>query len=81
MNQYGVTREKAVEMIQKMIEDAWKDSNQAFLKPTAVPAAILNVVLNNSRVMDVLYKDCDSFTNPRMMKHLVDLVLLQPFSM
>lgn len=62
-----------------MISDGWKDTNQELLKPTAVPVSILNPILNNSRVMDVLYKDCDGLTNSDVIKHFVDSVFLKPF--
>ncbi|KAG6655098.1 (-)-germacrene D synthase-like [Carya illinoinensis] len=62
IKQHNVTRHKVEEEFKKQIEDAWKDINNEFLKPTQVPKHFLERVLNLSRVMDVIYKDDDGYT-------------------
>ena len=47
----------------KEIENAWKDINKEFLRPTAVPKPLLNHVLNLSRAMDVFHKGEDGYTH------------------
>ncbi|KAG7980231.1 hypothetical protein I3843_05G171300 [Carya illinoinensis] len=62
IKQHNVTRHEVEEEFKKQIEDAWKDINSEFLKPTQVPKHFLEQVLNLSRVMDVIYKDDDGYT-------------------
>ncbi|XP_022717942.1 (+)-delta-cadinene synthase isozyme XC14-like [Durio zibethinus] len=62
MKQYGVSDQEAYEELNKQIKDAWKDINEEFLKPTAVPQQALNRILNLTRVIDLLYKDEDAYT-------------------
>ncbi|KAG2708368.1 hypothetical protein I3760_05G189100 [Carya illinoinensis] len=63
MKQHGVSKHEAEEEFKKQIKDAWKDINSEFLKPTQVPKHFLDCVLNLARVMDVVYKDDDAYTN------------------
>lgn len=79
MDQHGVSEQEAIEQFQTKISNAWKDTNQEFLKPTAVPATILVRVLNLSRIMDVYYKDCDGFTNSHAIKDYLESVVAKPF--
>lgn len=79
MKQYGLSEEEAVQLIRTKVSDAWKDTNQAFLKPTSVPTRVLIPVLNYSRVMDTLYKECDGLTNSHAIKDYVASVLLKSF--
>ncbi|XP_022734497.1 probable terpene synthase 2 [Durio zibethinus] len=62
MKQYGVSEQVAYNELNKQIEDAWKDINEEFLKPTAVPVAAFNRILNFTRVIDLIYKDEDAYT-------------------
>ncbi|KAJ0046476.1 hypothetical protein Pint_04282 [Pistacia integerrima] len=41
MKQHGVSEDVAVEFLLKQVADAWKDVNEAMLKPTAVPLPLL----------------------------------------
>ncbi|XWS09880.1 hypothetical protein CRYUN_Cryun39dG0027600 [Craigia yunnanensis] len=63
MEQYGVSAQEAYNEFNKHIESSWKDINEEFLKPTEMPAPVLNRSLNLARVMDVLYKDGDGYTH------------------
>ncbi|EOY08702.1 hypothetical protein QUC31_010780 [Theobroma cacao] len=63
MKQYGVSEQEAYNEFDKQIKNAWKDINQEFLKPTVVPKPALNRILNLTRVIDLLYKDEDAYTN------------------
>ncbi|KAL5736128.1 hypothetical protein ACOSQ2_030916 [Xanthoceras sorbifolium] len=77
----GVSEEEVIKIFRKEIFNAWKDINQEFLKPTAAaaPMPILTRILNLSRVMDVIYKDDDGYTNSYVIKHYIDSLLLNPF--
>ncbi|KAF3437670.1 hypothetical protein FNV43_RR20426 [Rhamnella rubrinervis] len=63
MKQYGISEEKACELLSKEVANAWKDMNEAFLRPTEMPKPILMRVLNFTRVMDVIYTENDDFTH------------------
>ncbi|GMN27156.1 hypothetical protein TIFTF001_050455 [Ficus carica] len=61
--QYGVSEEDAYDDLNKKVIEAWKDINEEFLvNPMVVPKPVLVRVLNLSRVMDLLYKDGDGYT-------------------
>ncbi|XP_062081065.1 alpha-humulene synthase-like [Humulus lupulus] len=62
MNQYGVSEQAAVDELNRQVVNAWKETNEEFIRPTAVPSSILVRVLNFSRVIDLLYKDDDGYT-------------------
>ncbi|KAK3199554.1 hypothetical protein Dsin_022969 [Dipteronia sinensis] len=80
MKQYeGVSKEEVIKLFRKEISNAWKDINEEFVKPTAaIPITILMRILNLARVMDVIYKDDDGYTNPHVIKHYIDSVLVNP---
>ncbi|RYQ94606.1 hypothetical protein Ahy_B08g089543 isoform D [Arachis hypogaea] len=63
MRDCGVSKEEAIQELQKRVTDAWKDINEEFLKPTEVPRLFLMNILNMSRFMDVMYKDEDCYTH------------------
>ncbi|KAL5804321.1 hypothetical protein ACOSQ3_031121 [Xanthoceras sorbifolium] len=77
----GVSEKEVIKIFRREIFNAWKDINQEFLKPTATaaPMPILTRILNLSRVMDVIYKDDDGYTNSHVIKHYIDSLLLNPF--
>ncbi|PON61424.1 Squalene/phytoene synthase [Parasponia andersonii] len=62
IKQYGVTEEEVRDVFNKLVENAWKDINQEFLRPTTAPRPILMRVLNFARVMDLIYKEDDGYT-------------------
>lgn len=78
MKQYGGTEEEAVEEFRKQITNAWKDINEECLRPTAVPLPLLTRVLNLVRVIDVLYKIDDCYTNSKLMIREVAALLISP---
>ncbi|KAJ0045469.1 hypothetical protein Pint_04293 [Pistacia integerrima] len=63
MKQHGVSETEAVKVILKIVAKAWKDVNEEMLKPTAVSVPLLELILNYLRVIEVVYKDDDSFTD------------------
>ncbi|PPD66768.1 hypothetical protein GOBAR_DD36354 [Gossypium barbadense] len=62
MKQYGVSMQEAYDELYKQINNAWKDINEEFLKPTAAPTSALNRILNLARVIDLLYTSEDAYT-------------------
>lgn len=72
MKQCGVSWEKAKEEIRVMALDSWKSLNQELMtKPHPFPLPIVMRFLNLSRVIEVFYKNTDSYTHPELMKHHV----------
>ena len=49
MKQYSVSEQLAYHELNKQVEKAWKDINQEFLRPTAIPMPLLTRVLNFAR--------------------------------
>ncbi|PPS18982.1 hypothetical protein GOBAR_AA01629 [Gossypium barbadense] len=60
--QYGVSMQEAYDELYKQINNAWKDINEEFLKPTAAPTSAFNRILNLARVIDHLYTGEDAYT-------------------
>lgn len=74
-----MTEEESTELMWKKIDDAWKDINEEFLRPTPVPMPLLMRVLNLTRVMELLYKDKDRYTHAQNeTKDLVAALLVDP---
>ncbi|WJX46364.1 (-)-germacrene D synthase [Trifolium repens] len=81
INQHGVSREDAINELLRQVTNAWKDTNEELLDPTQVPKPLLMRVLNLSRVIDVLYKDGDCYTNSQgSTKNDIVSILLNPCS-
>ncbi|GAB4850253.1 hypothetical protein Ancab_029549, partial [Ancistrocladus abbreviatus] len=69
--QYGVSEEQACHELNKQVEDAWKDVNQACLNPTATSSSVLTRMVNLARVIDLVYKEDDCYTHSTKMKDYV----------
>ncbi|XP_034212843.1 (-)-alpha-pinene synthase-like [Prunus dulcis] len=78
--QYEVSDEQEIiDAFNKQIVDSWKDINEEFLIPTSVPMPILVIVLNLTRVVDLLYKKDDGFTHVgKVMKDSVASYFIDP---
>ncbi|TKY66670.1 (-)-germacrene D synthase [Spatholobus suberectus] len=77
MKQHNTSRQDAIKELLKMVESAWKDINEACLNPTEVPMNFLLRVVNLARMMDVLYKDEDIYTNAGgIMKDYIKALLI-----
>ncbi|XWS16611.1 hypothetical protein CRYUN_Cryun34aG0104600 [Craigia yunnanensis] len=79
MKQHGATEQEAVKEFQEQITDAWKDINEECLDPTTIPMPLLVRILNLARVIDVVYKTEDGYTQAGvMLKHFVASLLIDP---
>ncbi|RYQ94610.1 hypothetical protein Ahy_B08g089543 isoform E [Arachis hypogaea] len=77
MRDCGVSKEEAIQELQKGVTDAWKDINEECLKPTKVPMLFLTRVLNMARFIDVMYKDEDCYTHAEgKMKECIQALLV-----
>ncbi|KAK7312915.1 hypothetical protein VNO77_37159 [Canavalia gladiata] len=82
MNQHGVTKQEAFDELYKLVGSAWKDINEECLNPHEVPMLLLTLVLNLSRVINVLYKDEDLYTHSEgSTKNDIVSLLVNPCSM
>ncbi|KAJ0044406.1 hypothetical protein Pint_04301 [Pistacia integerrima] len=81
MKQYGASEDEAIRVILEQVADAWKDLNEAMLKPTAVSMPLLERILNYCRTMEFVYKDdrdIDAFSDPTKIKEQVASLLKDP---
>nr|WNI01947.1 terpene synthase [Psidium guajava] len=82
MKYHSISEQEAGDELHKGVVDAWKDTNEEFLRPTAVPMPILTRMLNFSRVMDVLYSDGDNYTHSTTkLKDYVTSLFVSPLPM
>ncbi|XP_027911836.1 (-)-germacrene D synthase-like [Vigna unguiculata] len=81
MKEHKISRKCAIKELLKLVENAWKDINDACLAPTQVPMKFLMRVVNFSRVAHVFYKDQDTYTNAGgIMKDHIETVLVKKMS-
>nr|QJA18327.1 terpene synthase 12 [Andrographis paniculata] len=79
MNEKGATEEEAFDELKKQVKAAWKDINQECLYPTPTFLPILTPIANSARVIHLIYKDGDGYTNSKIKtKEAIESVLLQP---
>uniref|UniRef100_A0A2N9FG29 Terpene synthase N-terminal domain-containing protein n=1 Tax=Fagus sylvatica TaxID=28930 RepID=A0A2N9FG29_FAGSY len=62
MKQHGVSEQVVHDELKRQVDDAWKDINEECMRPTVVPMPLLMRVLNLARVIDVIYKESDGYT-------------------
>jgi len=74
----GVSEEEACRELNMQIEDAWKDINAAFFDPQSPPRTLLLRILNYARVMELLYKVEDGYTNSINTKRYLVSLLVDP---
>ncbi|KAG6738343.1 hypothetical protein POTOM_057956 [Populus tomentosa] len=77
MKQYDVSEKKAIEEIQKMVINAWKDINEDCMRPTNAPMLLLQHFVNLIRVTDVVYANDDAYTIPLSLKDYVVLLYIE----
>ncbi|KAL4619125.1 hypothetical protein ACB092_06G057300 [Castanea dentata] len=79
MKQHGVSKQVFHDEFNRQVANAWKDINEECIRPTVVPMPLLMRVLNLTRVVDVIYKEGDSYIHVgKEMKDNVALVLIDP---
>ncbi|KAJ6837869.1 (-)-germacrene D synthase-like [Iris pallida] len=79
MRDEGITEQEALAKLNKMVENAWKDINKECLNPFPSRKHLNMLALNYTRMMEVIYKHEDSYTNPEgQMKENIALLLVRP---
>ncbi|KAL9344767.1 hypothetical protein Peur_062442 [Populus x canadensis] len=82
MKQYDASEKKAIEEIQKMVANGWKDINEDCMRPTNAPMLLLQHSVNLVRVTDVMYgDDDDAYTIPLSLKDYVTLLYVEQVPM
>ncbi|CAI0378675.1 unnamed protein product [Linum tenue] len=82
IKQYGVSKDEAHLELNKLVEKLWKDMNEELLQPLEAPMPILKTIFNMVRVMDLLYKDKDTYTDSKtVMKELLTYILVDPVAL
>ncbi|KAL6514848.1 hypothetical protein OROGR_020427 [Orobanche gracilis] len=81
MKEYGVTEEEAMSKFLEMSTNAWKDSNEEYLRPSCCKYRdVMEKLLNLNRIIKVTYANHeDGFTNPKKLyKHLITALFVEP---
>ncbi|KAI4305482.1 hypothetical protein L6164_028846 [Bauhinia variegata] len=79
MNQYGISAEESHKLLNKEIENAWKDINEECLKPNRLPTPVLHSIVNFSLVIELLHVDFQGrFTEAEQLKDHVAALFLDP---
>ncbi|KAJ8436199.1 hypothetical protein Cgig2_006886 [Carnegiea gigantea] len=74
----GVSEEEACRELYKQVDDAWKDLNAAFFNPQSPPMPLLLRILNYARVMELLYKVEDGYSDSINTKRYLVSLLVDP---
>ncbi|KAL6127345.1 hypothetical protein ACLB2K_075386 [Fragaria x ananassa] len=72
MKEHGATEEEALTELRRRLSDAWKDINESFFLPNALPWPLLTRVLNFACAMDVAYKYEDGYTTHHASCQILD---------
>ncbi|KAF2290751.1 hypothetical protein GH714_015308 [Hevea brasiliensis] len=80
IKQHGVSQQQTYDESNKIVINLLKDLNEELLKETAnIPKPILMCILNITRVIDVVYKDEDGYTNSKTsVKDILVAFLVNP---
>ncbi|KAJ6837864.1 (-)-germacrene D synthase-like [Iris pallida] len=75
----GITEQEAITKLNEMIENGWKDINKEWLNSLPSRKHLNLLALKFTRVVEVIYKHEDSYTNPEgQMKENIELLLVRP---
>ncbi|THU43309.1 hypothetical protein C4D60_Mb00t07630 [Musa balbisiana] len=79
MKEYGTDVHVACKKLQGLVDDAWKEINEECLNPTAFSFALLERIINYSRIAENTYKYVDGYTNSSTKtKEYISLLLVHP---
>ncbi|CAN1327515.1 Beta-cubebene synthase [Linum perenne] len=78
MKELNVSEEEAIEFIREEISKAWKDIAESCHKPTPVPVALMDRILNFARSINVIYENGDGYTNSHLMKSEIASLFVDP---
>ncbi|XP_043689739.1 (-)-germacrene D synthase-like [Telopea speciosissima] len=82
MEQYNIPELEVHDELNKKVEDAWKDINEACMKPMAFPMPLLLRCVNLARITDVTYKYKDGYTlSHEVLKEFITSLFIDPIRM
>ncbi|KAK7262667.1 hypothetical protein RJT34_30242 [Clitoria ternatea] len=79
IKQYGIFEEESHKLLLKEMQNHWKDINEDCITPNMVSRPVLEVILNFTRVLSVMYENNeDRYTHGELLKDHVTLLFLDP---
>ncbi|CAL9128165.1 unnamed protein product [Musa acuminata var. zebrina] len=79
VKEYGTDVHVACKKLQGLVDDAWKEINEECLNTTAFSIALLERIINYSRMAEITYKYIDGYTNSSTKtKEYISLLLVHP---
>uniref|UniRef100_A0ACD5WRP9 Uncharacterized protein n=1 Tax=Avena sativa TaxID=4498 RepID=A0ACD5WRP9_AVESA len=80
MKEYGTTKKVADEALWEVIENAWNSMNKEYLTMMSIPSSLLNCVINLARMMETMYKEIDGYTDSKILKKRIAMLLEKPIT-
>ncbi|XP_028761756.1 (-)-germacrene D synthase-like [Neltuma alba] len=78
MNQHGIS-EEAYTILQKVLDNAWKDINAECLKPDGVPKVVLDFVVNFTSIIELVYGNfTDRYTHAELLQDHIAALVVDP---
>ncbi|OMO88011.1 hypothetical protein COLO4_20506 [Corchorus olitorius] len=79
MKHYGVSKEEAIEGYKALIEEAWKDLNEAWMRPWPVPKLYFSLAFYFAPLCNVTYEEDDGYSRPEnTFKHFITQAFIDP---
>ncbi|XP_028761757.1 (-)-germacrene D synthase-like [Neltuma alba] len=79
MKQHGISEGEAYKILQKDLDNVWKDINEECLKRDVVPKVVLDCVVNFSSVIELVYGNfADKYTHAELLKDHVAALVVDP---
>lgn len=78
MKEFKTTKEEASGVLWNLVENAWKSMNHEYLTLTSIPPQLLVRVINLARMMETMYKNIDGYTDSKILKEWISILLDQP---
>ncbi|CAN1831075.1 Alpha-copaene synthase [Linum perenne] len=81
MKEHKASEEEAYKFLWDEICNGWKDIIECCQKPTQVPVALTDRVLNFTRFISVVYEKGDGYTNPQLLKSQIASLFVDPVAL
>ncbi|CAL4923246.1 unnamed protein product [Urochloa decumbens] len=78
MEEHKTSKEEASEVLWNEVENAWKSMNHEYLSSTLIPSTLLIRVINLARMMETMYKNIDGYTDSKILKKWIHMLLDEP---
>ncbi|WCJ41988.1 Terpene synthase 5 [Euphorbia peplus] len=81
MIQHGVSQDEAIEALQQILENKWKEMNKDLMKANDIPRILLKFTLNYARMSILYYNGTDLYTYGHNLKEYVESFFINPLPM